>query len=166
MAGPLFQFFILATLASRFAIALPTPELLTLSVPIGESVAVSASIAGVDSQGDTTYILTASDPTNGAATATIVAGSNYISMDAVNQHDSVGFNFACGLDGTNVACTAPPQPGATSTDVFTVAQSALDTLVLDVAPTPTGKPNSSKRMSYSIFTASAAIGLPLALRLF
>jgi hypothetical protein len=57
-------------------------------------------------------------------------------------------------------CTDVP-PGAISTVVFTIPQSDLLTLTLDVAATLTSKPNSSGRKSYSVLTALIVIGLPL-----
>ncbi|KAJ7847715.1 hypothetical protein B0H14DRAFT_2769377, partial [Mycena olivaceomarginata] len=108
---------------AQIALASPMPALLTLLEPAGLTATVSASIAGVDSHGATTYILTES-----AQTATVVAGPDHFE-----------FNDGFTLDGTGRVCTIR---------FFTLptATTGLKTMVLDVAPT--GKPNSAGRKSY------------------
>ncbi|KAJ7800326.1 hypothetical protein B0H14DRAFT_1694505 [Mycena olivaceomarginata] len=128
------------------------PALLTLLEPAGLTATVSASIAGVDSHGATTYILTES-----AQTATVVAGPDHFEFN-----DGLLVNLACGVDGTGRVCTIVPPPDATSTAVFTLptATTGLKTMVLDVAPT--GKPNSAGRKSYFGLIVWCIIPLSLA----
>ncbi|KAJ6563931.1 hypothetical protein B0H19DRAFT_1140045 [Mycena capillaripes] len=151
MAGRVSQLLVVGGGLAQIALASPMPALLTLLEPAGLTGTVSASIAGVDSHGATTYILTES-----AQTATVVAGPDHFEFN-----DGL-LDFACGVDGTGRVCTIVPPPDATSIAVFTLptATTGLKTMVLDVAPT--GKPNSAGRKSYSGLIMWSVIPLSLA----
>ncbi|KAF8134126.1 hypothetical protein K438DRAFT_1787312 [Mycena galopus ATCC 62051] len=151
MAGHVFQFLMVGTGLAQIGLASPMPALLTLLEPAGLTATVSASIAGVDSHGATTYILGES-----AQTATVVAGLNHF------EFNDGALDLACEVDATGRVCTIVPPPDATSTAVFTLptATTGLKTMVLDVAPT--GKPNSAGRKSYSGLIVRSIIPLSLA----
>ncbi|KAJ7430796.1 hypothetical protein B0H11DRAFT_2262966 [Mycena galericulata] len=51
MANPSFHFFTLAAVAAIRATAVPAPMFMTLTVPVMAAIPLSASVAGVDSQG-------------------------------------------------------------------------------------------------------------------
>ncbi|KAJ7735788.1 hypothetical protein B0H16DRAFT_128090 [Mycena metata] len=151
MAGRVFQLLVVGAGLAQIALASPMPAILTLMEPAGVTGTVSASIAGVDSDGATTYILTES-----AQTATVVAGPARFAFN-----DGI-FDLACeGGDGTARVCTIVPPPDATSTAVFTLpaGTTGLKTMVLDVAAAPTGKPNSAGRRLYT----TGLIVVPLSL---
>ncbi|KAJ7281907.1 hypothetical protein C8J57DRAFT_85314 [Mycena rebaudengoi] len=151
MAGRVFQLLVVGGGLTQIALASPMPALLTLLEPAGLTGTVSASIAGVDSHGATTYILAES-----AQTATVVAGPDHF------EFNNGLLDLACEMDVTGRVCTVVPPPDATSTFVFTLptATTGLKTMVLDVAPT--GKPNSTGRKLYSGLIVWSIIPLSLA----
>ncbi|KAF7352196.1 hypothetical protein MVEN_01182900 [Mycena venus] len=89
MAGRVFQLLVVGGGLAQIALASPMPALLTLLEPAGLTPTVSASIAGVDSHGATTYILTES-----AQTATVVAGPDHF------EFNDGALDLACGVEGT------------------------------------------------------------------
>jgi hypothetical protein len=149
------------------ATASPTPAFVTLNVPPEYDAALtdaeSASIAGVDSQGHTRYVVKATDAAetvtgesayilyatlnNHCSPATVVAGPNYFSI-APNAQDPVGLE--CQLQATDGTCTL-----FNSAQTAVVTESSLGKVVLDVPATgagsaeaaQTGKPNSYQRTS-------------------
>ncbi|KAJ7854185.1 hypothetical protein B0H14DRAFT_3136640 [Mycena olivaceomarginata] len=163
MAGGILRLFALTAVVARFAHASPTPAFVTILEPFGgEPETDSASVAGVDTQGHTTYILTTSDSA-GPETATVVAGSDYFSIDLFDPISSVDAKLDCGLQGTTGGvCTVFAAPSVSG--VVTLSATDIGTIVLDV-PTPTNKPNSAGRQRFSVLAALAMIGLPLAFQL-
>ncbi|KAF7363252.1 hypothetical protein MVEN_00678300 [Mycena venus] len=161
MAGGILHLFALTAVVARLATASPTPALVTILAPFqGDPATGSASVAGVDAQGHTTYIFTDSDST-GPETATVVAGSDYFSFGAAIS--SADAKLDCGLQGTTGGvCTVFAAPSVSG--VVTLSATDLGTVVLDV-PTPTNKPNSAGRQGFSVPAALAMIGLPLAYQL-
>ncbi|KAJ7909946.1 hypothetical protein B0H13DRAFT_2013261, partial [Mycena leptocephala] len=165
MAGTISRLLLLAAVAARFATASPTPAFVTLIVPPEYDAALtdaeSASIAGVDSQGHTTYVVKATDAAE-TVTATVVAGPNYFSI-APNGQDPVGLE--CQLQATDGTCTL-----FNSAQTAVVTESSLGKVVLDVPATgagsaeaaQTGKPNSSQRTSYSLSAPFVIMGVSLA----
>ncbi|KAJ6561785.1 hypothetical protein B0H19DRAFT_87767 [Mycena capillaripes] len=164
MAGRVFQLFVLAVVA-HLVTALPSPAFVTLVGAVGERLPQSASIAGVDVQGHTTYAIPKLD--SSLTTANVVAGPDYFSLDTFNAPASFGIMVECGLQGTtHAACTVQPtyQPAPATTDVFTLS-GKLQTLILDVPSAalaaPSGTPSSARRQGYSILVMLSLIGLPL-----
>ncbi|KAJ7468040.1 hypothetical protein FB451DRAFT_1560559 [Mycena latifolia] len=186
MVGTVVQILALGVFAMQFATASPAPALVTVVAPPiaeGNDTPYPGSIAGVDSLGRTTYVLSDSmmgSDTLVVVTATLVEGSDYMSYTVSLPEDlvpeSVPLGAECGLGGGTGVCT-----GASAT----ITMSALGSWIIDVpqtvapgssaptvpptgsgtssAPAPTQTQNSSQKTSKSIF--GALVGLALAFQL-
>ncbi|KAJ7758997.1 hypothetical protein DFH07DRAFT_772331 [Mycena maculata] len=185
MVGAIFQILTLAIVGAQFSVASPAPAIVTVPDPIGgppESVPVPASIAGVDLQGHTTYVLLGS-----TETATLVAASDFFSLTEVDASPSAttSVGAACGFQSSDAVCTFVDNGAA----VATTTVSSPGSMTLSVAnatpvsgtggsssksgsasssnsgsssapsSSPTSKPNSSRTSSTSIFAVILALSL-------
>lgn len=151
------------------AAAAPAPALVSIAVPQPSVPIHSASIAGVDSEGRTTYVITGSAkgsavtgmPTSHVhlqshsiyISATLVAASDYFSGTEVTDQQTIGAE--CGFQPGSASALCTVQVGAVATGMKVVP---MQTQVLDVPD----KPNSSSRMSYSALAGFILAGLALA----
>ncbi|KAJ7461612.1 hypothetical protein FB451DRAFT_1404843 [Mycena latifolia] len=170
MVGTVVRVLALAAFATKFAAAAPAPALVTVLVPFGAlTFPISATIAGVNSLGQTTYIISEGEvvsSTPEALTVTLVEGSDYMSYTVdVSSVGNVG--AACGLidkNGTAVCTEAADGKTATVTNTFT------GSWVLDVASTAapggsTSAPAPTQTANSSQGTAASTLGVLLGLAL-
>ncbi|KAJ7439098.1 hypothetical protein FB451DRAFT_1378065, partial [Mycena latifolia] len=149
MVATIYQIVALAAFATRFATAAPAPapELFTIVDPLVNptitQLPLSASIAGVGSDGQTTYVVT-----DNFGLGTFVQGADHLSF-------TVGVDGGeCQLGGSGSICTVVLD-GEPQNQVDAPAR----TLVIDVAnPAPTESPSATPTTSSDSSTPSPAAG--------
>ncbi|KAJ7629012.1 hypothetical protein FB45DRAFT_919769 [Roridomyces roridus] len=150
-----------AALAGRFAASSPLPAVITLPDPFGQNtITESASIAGVDAQGHTTYIIT-----QGGLTETLVQGSDFASFTLVEPQATttavVGGACSLGLPGGEAACQFAQGSESFGTTYIPSGFWFLDVGDATVAaPAPGATPSSGGASGAQLQASGSAFSVP------
>ncbi|KAJ7461629.1 hypothetical protein FB451DRAFT_1404859 [Mycena latifolia] len=148
MVDTVFRILALAAATMQFVAASPTPALLTVVAPFSpDSSPVSGTIVGVNSLGQTTYILSESTVESNmplAATVTLIEGSDYMSYTlALPDLDAtLTLGAACGIKDGVAVCTEAVN-GVMSTETISAPGSWVIDVVATATPTAGGGGSSS-----------------------
>ncbi|KAF7320704.1 hypothetical protein HMN09_00155900 [Mycena chlorophos] len=157
-----------ALIAANLAAAAPTPDLVTLMFPVADTEPLSAVVLGVDASGHTTYEVEALATMDGStlssftATATVVAGSDYLSVGETAAYAPAsamvlnGLSCSMGSDGANCEIETLVSANTFSTITASIPVASLQNEVLDVAVNSTGSAAGSTNSGASSPASSGA----------